>query len=75
MERRSGEDEPKPDRITSHEFHALASSWAYTCHVALEDVLLAAFCHPAGIFQNHYLRDLTPITIEMSTLGTVKASV
>ena len=51
----------------------VTSSWAYTCHVALGNVLSAAFWCSAGVFQNNYLRDLTPIASEMSNLGPVLA--
>ena len=50
-----------PERITAHELRALASSWAYNCHIALEDVLSVAFWRSSGLFQRNYLRDLTPI--------------
>ena len=63
--------EPMPDKITTHELHALASSWAYLCHVALKDMFSAAYWQSAGVFQNNYLGDSAPIAGDMSTLLSV----
>ena len=68
-----GSYEPMPDKPIAHHLCALVSSWTCTCHMTL-DVLSVAFCHFARIFQKHHLRDLPPITSEMSTLGPVMAA-
>ena len=62
------------ERITAHELWALAASWAYTSHIALEDVISAAFWRLSGVFQHCYLWDLAPIADEMSFLGPVVAA-
>jgi len=61
-------------RVTAHEVRALSASWAYASHVALQDVLSAAFWRSSGVFQNSYLRDMTSIAGDMATLGPVVVS-
>ena len=58
----------------AHELRALASSWAYTYHIALEDVLSAAFWRSSGVFQRNYLQALAPMAGAMSMLGPVFAA-
>ena len=36
-------DQVPQERVTAHALRALSSSWAYNCHIALEDVMSAAF--------------------------------
>ena len=63
-----------PERVTTHELRALPSSWAYPCHIALKEVLSAAFWRLSGVFQKNYLRILAPISGAMATLGLVVAA-
>ena len=42
-------DEPILKRVNVHELWAPVSSWAYTWHMALEDMLSASFLRSAGI--------------------------
>ena len=53
-------DQELPEKVSAQELRALASLWAYICHIALNDVLSAAFWRSLGV-QRNYLRDLTPI--------------
>ena len=62
-------DLPIPDHITAHEVRALSASWAYTSHIALEDVLSACSWRSAGVFQNNYLRDMSLFADDLYSLG------
>ena len=59
------------ERVMAHDLRALASSWAYTCHDALEDVLSAMIRRSSGVFKRNYLCDLAPIASAMATLDPV----
>ena len=63
-------DQEIPERVTAHELRALA----YTCHIALEDIMSATFWRSSGVFQRNYLRDLAPITDAIATLGPFVAA-
>ena len=67
-------DQVPPERVTAHELRALSPSWAYNCHIALEDVMSAAFWSSAGVFQRNYLWDLALIAESMATLCLVVAA-
>ena len=67
-------DQDIPERVTAHELRALASSWVYTCHIALEDIFSAAFWRSSGVFRRNDLRNLASIAGAMSTLGPVVAA-
>ena len=56
------------EHTTTDEMRAIWASWAYTNRVWLEDILTAAFCHFAGVFQHSYLQDMTSTTDDMATL-------
>ena len=62
-------DEELPEKATANELSALASLWAYSCHIALEDVLFATFWWSSVIFQKNYLRDLALIAWVMAVLA------
>ena len=62
------------DRVTAHEVRAISASWAYLNQIPLDHILSAAFWRSQGVFQRHYLRDLTNTTGGMSTLGPVVAA-
>ena len=47
------------EKVIGHELRTLALSWAYSCHIVLEDVLLAAFWHSSGVLRKDYLRHLS----------------
>ena len=60
-----------PEQVNAHELRALAASWAYNAHVALEDVLAACSWSSPGVFQNNYLRDMSLVSEGMYSLGPV----
>jgi hypothetical protein len=60
-----------PVGISAHELRALAASWAYRRHVPLEDIKEALYWRSNGIFQDHYLRDMSAVAEGMSRLGPV----
>ena len=59
---------------TAHELRGLVSLWVYNCHVAVENVLSAAFWQSSGVFPRNYPRDLAPIAAAMATLAPVTAA-
>ena len=63
-----------PTGIAAHELRALSASWAYRNHVALDDIKAALYWRSDGIFQDHYLRDMSSASEGMSRLGPVVAA-
>jgi len=63
-----------PSQVNAHELRALSASWAYTSHVALEDVLSACSWRSSGVFQGSYLRDMSVTSEGMFSLGPVVAA-
>ena len=57
--------------IAAHELRALSGSWAYTQHVPLDDIKAALFWRSDGIFQDHYLRDMSSAREGISRLGPI----
>lgn len=57
--------------VSAHELRALAASWAYRSHVPLDAIKASMFWHTEGVFQRHYLRDMTSAAAGMATLGPV----
>ena len=66
-------DEDLPKKVTTHELRALAVLWAYNYHIALEDVLSAAFWWSLGSSRCHF-RDLAQIVRAVTSLGLVVAA-
>ena len=67
-------EEDLPEKVTRHALRDLAVLWAYNYHIALEDVLAAAFWRSSGVFHRCHFRDLAQIARVMTSLGLVIAA-
>ena len=60
--------------VTAHEVRAISTSWVYYNHVALPDVMAAAFWRSSGVFLHSYFRDLAASANGKFTLGPLVVS-
>ena len=56
-------------QVTAHEVRALSASWAYDNSVSLDEIKTALYWKSDGIFQKHYLRDLSSDREELARYG------
>lgn len=63
-----------PDHITAHEVRALAASWAYRNDIPLDAIKEAVFWRSDGVFQEHYLRDMSDSEEGIRRLGPIVAA-
>ena len=61
-------------QIRPHELRALASSWAYTNYIPLDDVLRAAFWRHSSTFSSFYLQSFSAQRENLFMLGPIVAA-
>ena len=61
-------------KIKAHEVRALSSSWAFFDKVPLNELLKAAVWNQFFTFAKFYLRDMSPQSANLHTLGPVVAA-
>ena len=52
-------------KVTAHEVRALSDSWAYASSISFDDIKAALFWKSSGVFQNHYLRDMSTVAPQL----------
>lgn len=60
--------------VNAHEVRALASSWAWSNKVPLDDVVKAGFWSSENSFIKFYLRDVSVLASSLANLGPVVAA-
>ena len=60
--------------VNAHEVRALASSWAWSNRVPLEDIVKAGFLASDNSFTGFYLRENSAVARNLASLGPMVAA-